>query len=48
MQFLKKTNIDFMKYKFVALSLSGILIIIGIINMTVGKGRYNGKADICQ
>jgi len=42
MQFLKKTNIDFMKYKFVALALSGILITIGIINMTVGKGINYG------
>ena len=42
MQFLKKTNIDFMKYKFVALTLSGILITIGIINMTVGKGINYG------
>ncbi len=42
MQFLKKTNIDFMKYKFVALALSGVLIIIGIINMTVGKGINYG------
>ncbi len=42
MQFLKKTNIDFMKYKFVALALSGILITIGIINMTVVKGINYG------
>jgi preprotein translocase subunit SecF len=42
MQFIKKTNIDFMKYKFVALALSGVLITIGIINMTVGKGINYG------
>ncbi len=42
MQFLKKTNIDFMKYKFAALALSGVLITIGIINMTVGKGINYG------
>jgi len=42
MQFIKKTNIDFMKYKFAALALSGVLITIGIINMTVGKGINYG------
>ena len=42
MQFIKKTNIDFMKYKFVAFFLSGVLITIGIINMTVGKGINYG------
>lgn len=42
MQFIKKTSIDFMKYKFVALALSGVLITIGIINMTVGKGINYG------
>ena len=42
MQFIKKTSIDFMKYKFAALALSGVLITIGIINMTVGKGINYG------
>ncbi len=42
MQFIKKTNIDFMKYKFVAFAFSGVLITIGIINMTVGKGINYG------
>ncbi len=42
MQLIKKTSIDFMKYKFAALALSGVLITIGIINMTVGKGINYG------
>lgn len=42
MQIFKKPDFNFMKYKFLALSLSGILIIIGIINITVGKGLNQG------
>jgi len=42
MQLIKKTNINFMKYKFVALALSGVLITIGIINMTAIKGINYG------
>ena len=38
MQLIKKTNIKFMNYKYLALALSGIIIAIGILNMTVGKG----------
>jgi preprotein translocase subunit SecF len=42
MQIFKKPDFNFMKYKFLALSLSGILIIIGIINITAGKGLNQG------
>ncbi|NOR15410.1 MAG: protein translocase subunit SecF [Candidatus Aminicenantes bacterium] len=42
MQFLKKTNIDFMKYKYLALILSGIIILVGILNISVGKGLNYG------
>jgi preprotein translocase subunit SecF len=42
MQIFKNPNFNFMKYKFIALSLSGILIIIGIINITTGKGLNQG------
>ena len=38
MQLIKKTSIKFMKYKYIALCFSGIIILIGILNMTVGKG----------
>ena len=38
MQLIKKTNIKFMNYKYIALAVSGIIIAIGILNMTVGKG----------
>lgn len=37
MQFIKKTNINFMKYKYVALACSGLIIAVGIFNMTAGK-----------
>lgn len=42
MQIFKKPDFNFMKYKFLALSLSGILIIIGIVNITAGKGLNQG------
>jgi len=42
MQFLKKTNIDFMKYKYIALVLSGVIILVGVLNMGVGKGLNYG------
>lgn len=38
MQFLKKTKIPFLKYKYIALAASGIIILVGILNFTVGKG----------
>ncbi|MEE8378263.1 MAG: hypothetical protein V3R45_07800, partial [Candidatus Aminicenantaceae bacterium] len=37
MQIFKKPNFSFMKYKLFAFGLSGIFIIAGILNMTVGK-----------
>jgi len=42
MQFLKKTNIDFMKYKYIALILSGVIILVGVLNMGMGKGLNYG------
>ena len=42
MQFLKKTKITFMRYKFVALALSGTIVIAGILNFTMGKGITQG------
>ncbi len=37
MQIFKKPNFPFMQYKMVAFGLSGIFVVAGILNMTVGK-----------
>lgn len=42
MKIFKKPNFKFMKYKYIAFSMSGILILIGIINITSGKGLNQG------
>jgi len=42
MQIFKQPNFIFMKYKFFAFALSGIIIIAGIINITAGKGLTGG------
>ncbi len=42
MQFLKKTNIPFLKYKYIALAVSGAVIVIGLLNFTMGKGISQG------
>jgi preprotein translocase subunit SecF len=42
MQFLKKTNIPFLKYKYIALAFSGAIILVGILNFTLGKGVTQG------
>jgi preprotein translocase subunit SecF len=42
MQIFKKPDFNFMKYKLFAFGLSGIIIIIGIINITKGKGLNEG------
>ncbi len=42
MQIFKQPNFTFMKYKFFAFALSGIIIIVGIINITAGKGLTGG------
>ena len=42
MQIFKQPNFKFMKYKFFAFGLSGILIVAGIINITMGKGITPG------
>lgn len=42
MQIFKKPNYKFMKFKFYALALSGIIIAIGLINILAGKGLTGG------
>jgi preprotein translocase subunit SecF len=42
MKIFKKPNFNFMKYKIFAFSLSGIIIIGGIVNITKGKGLNYG------
>ncbi|MEA2005442.1 MAG: protein translocase subunit SecF [Acidobacteriota bacterium] len=42
MQIFKNPKFNFMRYKFIAFTLSGIIIFIGIINITVGKGMNYG------
>jgi len=42
MQIFKKPDFNFMKYKLFAFSLSGIIIIGGIVNITKGKGLNYG------
>ncbi len=39
---LKTTNIKFMRYKYVALAISGAIVLAGILNVTVGKGLKLG------
>lgn len=42
MQILKKPNFNFMKYKYIALGFSAIIIIIGLLNISFGKGLTSG------
>lgn len=42
MQIFKKPNFTFMKYKFFAFALSGIVIAVGIVNITTKKGLNYG------
>jgi preprotein translocase subunit SecF len=42
LQIFKKTNINFMKYKYIAFGLSGVIIVAGIINIAFGKGLKTG------
>lgn len=42
MQFIKNPNFNFMKYKYIALMFSGLIILTGLINITVGKGINYG------
>ena len=42
MQIFKKPNFEFMKFKLFAFSLSGIIIAVGIVNITSGKGLNYG------
>lgn len=42
LQIFKKTNINFMKYKYLAFALSGTIIIVGLVNIIFGKGLKPG------
>jgi preprotein translocase subunit SecF len=42
MQIFKKPNFTFMKYKYIALGFSAIIIIIGLLNINFGKGLTPG------
>jgi preprotein translocase subunit SecF len=42
MQIFKKPNFNFMKYKFIALGISAVIVVIGIINIFVHKGLNYG------
>jgi len=42
MQIFKSPSFNFMKYKYHAFALSGIIILIGILNITTGKGLNSG------
>ncbi len=42
MQIIKNPNFNFMKYKQIALAVSGLIILTGLINITVGKGINYG------
>jgi len=42
MQIFKKPKFTFMKYKFFAFALSGIIIAVGIVNITTKKGLNYG------
>ena len=42
MQFFKTPNINFMKYKFVALAVTGTVILAGALNIFLGKGLKMG------
>jgi preprotein translocase subunit SecF len=42
MQIFKKPNFKFMKYKFIALGISAVIIAIGMINIFAGKGLNTG------
>lgn len=42
MQIFKKPNFNFMKYKFMALAVSGIIIVVGVVNISGKKGLNYG------
>lgn len=42
MQIFRKPNFQFMKYKFIALGISAVIIAIGLINISIGKGLNTG------
>ncbi|MBE3110607.1 MAG: protein translocase subunit SecF, partial [Acidobacteria bacterium] len=42
MQLFKTPNIKFLKYKYIALALTGVIVLAGILNITVFKGLKLG------
>jgi preprotein translocase subunit SecF len=40
--FLKTPNIKFMKYKYIALAITGAIVLAGVLNITLGKGLKLG------
>jgi preprotein translocase subunit SecF len=42
MQLFKTPNIKFLKYKYIGLAVTGIIVLAGILNITVGKGLKVG------
>ena len=42
MQLFKTPNINFMKYRFAALALTGVIILAGAVNIFLGKGLKMG------
>ncbi len=40
--FLKTPNIKFMKYKYIALAITGAIVLAGVLNVTLGKGLKLG------
>ncbi len=42
LQIFKKTNINFMKYKFFAFGVSGVIVLAGLLNILFGKGLSMG------
>ena len=39
---LKTPNIKFMKYKYIALAITGAIVLAGVLNVTAGKGLKLG------
>ncbi len=42
MELFKTPHIKFMKYKFIALAVTGIIVLAGVLNVTLGKGLKLG------
>ena len=42
MQLFKTPNIKFLKYKYIALAVTGVIVLAGLLNITVFKGLKLG------